>query len=101
VTHVDPTATAFPHRNPQWHYDLIAQWTDPAEQETHVAWLRALWQATESYTQGAGVNFLGTDDGRDRVRVAFGQNYARLVELKKKYDATNFFRLNANIDPAQ
>ncbi|MCL4860007.1 MAG: BBE domain-containing protein [Caldilineaceae bacterium] len=48
----------------------------------------------------AGSNWLDVDDGEDRVRVAYGQNYARLVAIKNKYDPTNFFRLNANIAPS-
>lgn len=44
------------------------------------------------------VNNLG-EEGEDRVRAAYGANYERLAALKKKYDPTNFFRLNANITP--
>ncbi|MBX2999997.1 MAG: FAD-binding oxidoreductase [Caldilineaceae bacterium] len=100
VTRVASDATAFPHRHPQWHYDFVAQWVDPAQQEVNIEWARALWQATQPFTQGAGINFLGADDGADRVRMAYGENYARLVALKQKYDPTNFFRLNANVAPA-
>lgn len=100
ATQVDPAATAFPQRNPQWHYDIVAQWTDPTDQEENIVWARALWQETEPYTRGAGVNFLGDDDGDARVRVAYGQNYARLVDLKKKYDPTNFFSVNVNVVPS-
>ena len=100
ATEVDPAATAFPHRNRQWHYDIVAQWIDPADQEENIAWARALWQETEPYTRGAGVNFLGADDGDARVRLAFGQNYTRLVEVKNKYDSTNFFSVNVNVVPS-
>lgn len=99
VTRVAADATAFPHRNPQWHFDIVAQWHDAAGQEQHIAWARGLWHATERHTRGAGSNWLDVDDGADRVRVAYGQNYERLVALKNEYDPTNFFRLNANIAP--
>jgi FAD/FMN-containing dehydrogenase len=45
-------------------------------------------------------NYLPADD-HDRVRQAFGVNYERLVELKRRYDPDNLFHLNQNIDPAR
>jgi hypothetical protein len=48
--------------------------------------------------RGVYVNDLG-EEGEDRVRLAYGDNYGRLAALKSKYDPANFFRLNANIPP--
>jgi FAD/FMN-containing dehydrogenase len=50
-------------------------------------------------TDGVGVNFLSRE-GHERVRAAYGANYDRLAKLKAKYDPTNFFRMNQNIEPA-
>jgi hypothetical protein len=44
------------------------------------------------------LNFL-SEEPADTIRAAFGANHARLVELKKKYDPTNFFSLNQNVSP--
>lgn len=75
----------------------VAIWDDPAEDDANMGWARALWSAVRPYsTGGVYANNLG-DEGEDRVRDAYGENYARLVALKDKYDPTNFFRLNQNI----
>ena len=49
--------------------------------------------------EGVYVNYLSEDEGDDRVKAAYGANYEGLVSVKKKYDPTNFFRLNQNIKP--
>ena len=51
-------------------------------------------------TGGVYANNLG-DEGMERIEAAYGENYARLLALKTKYDPTNFFRLNQNIKPAE
>ncbi len=97
---VGESETAFPHRGLQYDLNIIASWTDPAENEQHIQWARDLSQAAQPFAaDGVYVNFLG-DEGEDRVRTSFGKNYDRLVEIKKKYDPTNLFRLNQNIKPA-
>ena len=47
--------------------------------------------------RGVYVNGMGHDEGCERVRSAFGENYARLAAIKAEYDPTNFFRMNQNI----
>ena len=51
-------------------------------------------------TGGVYVNFM-TDEEGARVQAAYGDSYDRLVQLKNKYDPTNFFRLNQNVKPAE
>ena len=73
---------------------------DDPDPDLHIAWARGFFDALQPHAGGrVYVNFLG-EEGRDRVRQAYGErNYERLVELKRAYDPTNFFRLNQNIAP--
>ena len=96
---VGTTMTAYAHRDLQYDLVLLASWTDPAESDRNIGWTRAFFQALEPHLAGGVyVNDLG-QEGQDRVRAAYGANYARLVALKNQYDPTNLFRLNQNILP--
>jgi FAD/FMN-containing dehydrogenase len=95
-----PSATAYRHRRPTYDVVIIANWTDPADNERNIAWARELFAAVQPHVSPAAyVNFLDQDDGADRIRAAYGENYDRLVALKRKYDPTNFFRMNQNVRP--
>src|SRR5262245_16947842 len=97
---VSPTDTAFAARRAQWDFDLIGQWVNATESATHIAWVKSLWDRLEPHLPGrAYVNHLASDDRPEKVRVSFGQNYDRLRLVKRVYDSTNLFRLNANIAP--
>jgi FAD/FMN-containing dehydrogenase len=93
--------TAFSQRDAAHNVNINAVWTegDP-EGERHVAWARDFFSAMQPHAGGrVYLNFLG-DEGAERVRQAYGdRQYERLVELKRAYDPTNFFRLNQNIEP--
>jgi len=97
---VGKTDTAYYHRDLRYDIVIGANWTDPADTERNVLWARELYKALQSHLpHGVYVNDLDRDEGDERVRHAYGENYERLVILKNKYDPTNFFRLNANIKP--
>ncbi len=100
ATRVGVTETSFPHRDPGYNLLIVSQWLDPADNEQNIAWARGTYTAMEPFmAAGRYVNYLGDDVGADPVRAAYGPNYERLVELKKKYDPTNFFHMNQNIKP--
>jgi FAD/FMN-containing dehydrogenase len=93
--------TAFSQRDAAHNVNINAVWTvDDPEGERHVAWARDFFSAMQPHAGGrVYVNFLG-QEGAERVRQAYGdRQYERLVELKRAYDPTNFFRLNQNIEP--
>ena len=94
--------TAYAHRDLQFDLAILASWLDPADSERNIGWTRHLFAAVEpELAGGIYVNELGDDDGTDRVRRAYGDNYRRLAELKARYDPANLFRANQNIAPAR
>jgi FAD/FMN-containing dehydrogenase len=100
VGNVAPGESAVSHRTLPYRLLILANWTDPAETEGHVAWAREFWEAARPYAHGGVyVNYLG-DEGEDRVREAYQpETYDRLATLKATYDPTNLFRFNQNIPP--
>lgn len=100
VTHVGVTDTAVPHREPGYNFLAASVWTDPATTDQNIAWTRATYADLEPYfMQRRYVNYLDDDEPTDAVHRAYGPNYARLVEIKRRYDPSNVFRLNQNIAP--
>jgi FAD/FMN-containing dehydrogenase len=100
ASRVAPDEMAFAHRAFPYAPVIASQWRDAAESETNVGWARDFWGALHAFAgDGVYVNDLGHDD-EDRVHTAYGANYQRLAELKKRYDPDNFFRFNPNIRPA-
>ncbi len=96
---VAPDATAFGHRDANFSMVMLAGWDDPADDEANVQWVRDYSDAVAPHSQEGGyVNFMDDDDD-DRVRANYGANYDRLVEVKRKYDPDNVFRVNQNIRP--
>lgn len=99
VTRVPPEATAFAMRSEGFDLVLISLWTEAAEDTRHIEWTRAFHTAMQPWSAGSVyVNALDQDDS-SRIFEAFGRNYARLSEVKAKYDPDNRFRRNHNIAP--
>ena len=92
-------SAAYPHRNAMYVCNVHGRWDTPAEDRKGMEWARGFFRDTAPYaTGGVYVNFL-TDDESDRVKAAYGPNYQKLEEIKKKYDPKNLFRINQNIRP--
>ncbi|GAA2882479.1 FAD-binding oxidoreductase [Pseudonocardia halophobica] len=99
VARVGAEATAYPGRDAAFTFNVIGIWDDPADDGANQAWARDLARATARHGEGGGyVNFL--TENQEALRDTYGaRRYARLVELKRRYDPTNLFRLNQNIAP--
>ena len=95
------TETAFAARREQWDFDAIGQWADAASSDQHIRWVRELWPRLEPHTLGkVYTNHAAADERPETIRASFGENYARLQQIKAIYDPANLFRINANIIPA-
>ena len=99
MARVPDGATAYGHRNAEFAINVHGRWADPAKDAACIGWARGLFDAAAPFATGAVyVNFL-TQDETDRVPAAYGANYTRLVEVKRRYDPENLFRVNQNIAP--
>jgi len=93
-------ATAYRHRDASFIMNVHGRWETEAEDRGCVTWCRSMFDAMTPFaTGGVYVNFM-TEEEEDRVRDAYGDSYDRLAVLKGKYDPTNMFRFNQNIQPA-
>jgi FAD/FMN-containing dehydrogenase len=96
---VDPAATAYRHRDALFALNVHARWETPEDDRTCIDWARSFFQAMAPHAAGGVyVNFL-TEDERERVQSAYGENYARLATVKQRFDPDNLFRSNQNIRP--
>ncbi|CAB3750988.1 FAD-binding oxidoreductase [Paraburkholderia humisilvae] len=100
-TRIDRADTAFSQRAPLYNINIATKWRDPAESDQHIGWTRALFDALRPHSNGGYLPNFFSDEVPDQSRIAYGSNYARLAELKAKYDPTNFFSLNQNVKPTQ
>ena len=92
--------TAYSFREALFAEVIVGVDPDPANAPAITNWCKDYWEALHPYSAGgAYVNFM-MDEGQDRVQATYRDNYQRLAEIKKKYDPTNFFRVNQNIRPA-
>ncbi len=101
VTRVPIEAMAVPHRERSYNCVIAGTWPDPGTSDENIAWTRESFAAMRPFLANRRyVNYMPDDElGEDPIRAAYGPNYDRLVELKRKYDPANLFHLNQNIRP--
>jgi FAD/FMN-containing dehydrogenase len=99
VTRIGATESAVPHRDEGWNLLVPSVWLDPADNDVNIAWSKDSFAAmSEHFSGGRWLNYLGHDQD-DAIRAAYGPNYDRLVEVKRRLDPDNVFHLNHNIVP--
>ena len=101
VHRVGRADTAWNCRDATWSMVIAGIDPDPQNREPVTRWTKAYWDAVHPFDLGGAYpNFMMDDEGDARLRATYGENYARLAEVKKKYDPANLFRVNHNIRPS-
>jgi FAD/FMN-containing dehydrogenase len=99
MARVPANATAWPNREAHFIMNVHTRWRDKAQDGACVTWTRQLFESVAPFASGSVyVNFM-PDDEKERVEKAYGSNYRRLAEIKRRYDPGNLFRMNQNIQP--
>jgi len=99
ASRVNSKDTAWSYRDATWAMVIVGVDPDPANKEKITSWTKKYWEALHPYSAGgAYVNFM-MDEGEERIKATYGDNYGRLVTIKNKYDPNNLFRVNQNIKP--
>ena len=99
VARVASDATAYWNRRATYDVMISGDWDDPSQASPNTQALDAVWKGMKHFTRGYYVN-TAPGENQARVRATYGDNWPRLVQLKKKYDPGNLFSLNANIPPS-
>jgi FAD/FMN-containing dehydrogenase len=98
---VGESETAWSYRDARWAQVIVGVDPDPAKAPELRDWAVGYWEATHPYSAGgAYVNFM-MDEGQERVKATYRENYAWLARVKATYDPENVFRVNQNIQPAR
>jgi len=100
ASRVGETETPWAYRNANYAGVIVGVDPNPSNAEKITKWCKDYWEALHPYSSGGAYsNFMMDDEGQDRVKASYKHNYDRLVEIKRKYDPNNFFRVNQNIKP--
>ena len=97
---IEASATATGDRSAPFLLEILTNWADPQERDANIDWARTLFDAMMPFSTGkTNFNFPGLGNEPGFVQAALGDNWDRLVAVKRTYDPTNLFRQNQNIDP--
>lgn len=97
---VDGAATATGERGAPYLLEILANWRDPARADANIHWARALFEAMQPHSTGkTNLNFPGLGNEPDFTHAALGESWDRLVEVKRRFDPDNLFRLNQHVSP--
>jgi FAD/FMN-containing dehydrogenase len=98
---VGKNETAWSYREANFAQVIVGVDPDPANNTRMFQWSRDYWSALHPYSAGGAYVNMIMDEGQDRIRSAYRDNYPRLAQIKARYDPDNLFRVNQNIKPSQ
>ncbi len=99
VNRIKNSATAFPHRDKAYSLHILPGWSDVEKDEENISWAKEFHKTIQKEAAGGVYVNLMSHDEKERVKAAYGENYNRLVKVKKKWDSNNLFKGNHNIKP--
>ncbi|MFP4309278.1 MAG: FAD-binding oxidoreductase [Desulfococcaceae bacterium] len=100
VHRVGPEETAFQYRDATWSMVIVGVDPEGENQQAVTDWAKDYWTALRPHSaEGGYLNFM-MEEGADRIRATYGDNFDRLSRVKKRYDPENLFHVNQNIPPA-
>lgn len=95
-----PTDTPFRHRDALWSQVIVGVDPDPSKADELRSFAVGYWEALHPYAAGGSYVNMSMEEGSERVRMSYGENYERLSRIKLQVDPDNLFRANQNIPPA-
>ena len=98
---VGPTETAWSYRDAFWGSVFAGVDPDPSNADVIRQWSIDYFEALHPYSAGGAYVNMMMEEGEERVRASYRDNYERLAQVKAKYDPDNFFRVNQNIRPSR
>ncbi len=93
--------TAWSYRDAVWATVYAGVDPDPADVGTIRKWSIDYYEALHPYSAGGAYVNMMMDEGQDRVRASYRDNYERLAQIKGRYDEDNTFSVNQNIRPPE
>ena len=94
-----PNDTPWSYREATWGMVIAGVDPDPANKELITGWARDYWEASHPHSAGGAYVNMMMEEGQERVKASYRDNYERLVRIKTKYDPNNLFHINQNIKP--
>jgi len=91
--------TAWAYRDAKYAGVIVGVDPDPGNAVKITKWCKDYWEALHPYSAGGAYSNFLMNEGVERIKASYKDNYSRLVEIKRKYDPTNLFRVNQNIKP--